>query len=785
MTSHRSHIGFGILLALLIGCSGEGKDESVDPKSVDSAQSGIAGTEAPTPGEIEALVDLIVKEAGLIQRHEFDSAALATKIGKDPQAHFEWVRDHTSWAPYRGLLRGPQGVMLDRIGSSLDRAALLGALLRHGGHTVRLAHGQLSEGAARELLGKVRPMSAERKTAGSDGQNERRGFDANLLPGHETMIEQKLAEARKLESDALTLVRSQADRLYAAVREVGAGTQRSDELVRVRALQDHWWIERQDGDRWIAMDVLLPDGKIGSTVVPMASVSAWADGTAMAAIPDNEWHSVRLQVVVERYEEGATTESVVLDTTFRPAETIDQRIVLGHLPDPWPDSLPDAATDPNAIGNTAVNVREWVPYLQVGDEYIAQSSFTESGLPKANPLSASRDIADTGGAGFMSGFGEALGGGDVAASQMTAEWLDFEIHVPGAEPVRLRRPLFDVLGPTNRAAKAAGFDGSTNERMVERYEALLGATDIMLQPCGFTGEFVAHLALAGVVENQAAFRELSKESDRKKAGQLAASLLDRAAARGPLADLVLWRSTLGSQAGGSFINRPNVLTYRLGQAVVQSAESFREQIDVASNETSPKRTDGASAFEIRLRQGVADTVAEILTLTADLESAENAAAIFAGAGEGPDATVLIRARDGEAVAKLEWPEDVAARLASDINAGYMALVPGKAVALNGKSRLAWWRVDPTSGETIGVMDTGFHGSATTEKAIIDDLMEVLAVRLRAYVGNPSNARWAAQARDFLTRPGVRSLGRADMDRLAMHSRLMRLSRMLTEMGYGI
>ncbi len=780
MTSHWSRIGLAILFALLIGCSGKGKD-----KSVDSAQGRTASTEAPAPGEIEALVDLIVKEAASIQRHEFDPAALAKKVGKDPQAHFEWVRDHTSWAPYRGLLRGPQGVMLDRVGSSLDRAALLGALLRHSGHTVRLAHGQLSEGTARELLGKVRPMPAERKVAESESQNNRRRFDANLLPGHETMIEQKLAEARKLESDALTLARSQADHLYAAVREVAAGAQRSDELARVRALQDHWWIERQDGDRWIAMDVLLPDGKSGSTVVPAASVSAWADGAAMAAIPDDAWHTVRLQVVVERYEQGATTESVVLDTTFRPAETIDQRIVLGHLPDPWPESLPDAATDPNAIGNTAVNVREWVPYLQVGDEYIVQSGFTEGGQPKASPLSSSRDISDTGGGGLLGGMDMALAGGDIADSYMTAEWLDFEIHVPGAEPKRLRRPLFDVLGPTNRAAKAAGFDASTNERMVERYEALLGSTDILLQPCEFTGEFVGHLALAGVVENQAAFRELSKESDRKKAGQLASSLLDRAAARGPLTDLVLWRSTLGLQAGGSFINRPNVLTYRVGLPVVQSAQSFREQIDLASNETSPGRPDGASAFEIRLRQGVADTVAEILTLTADLKSAENAAAVFAGAGDGPDATVLIKARDGEAVARLKWPEDVAERLASDVNAGYMALVPGSAVTLDGKSRLAWWRVDPASGETIGVMDTGFHGSATTEKALIDDLMEVLAVRLRAYAGNGANARWAAQARDFVSRPGVRSLTRADMDRLAMHTRLMRLLKRLNELGYGI
>lgn len=31
--------------------------------------------------------------------------------------------------------------------------------------------------------------------------------------------------------------------------------------------------------------------------------------------------------------------------------------------------------------------------------------------------------------------------------------------------------------------------------------------------------------------------------------------------------------------------------------------------------------------------------------------------------------------------------------------------------VNGQSRTGWWRVDPATGETIGVMDTGFHEGA--------------------------------------------------------------------------
>src|SRR5258708_11261055 len=52
---------------------------------------------------------------------EFDVDAVVGNVGKDPAKLFEWVRDRTTWAPYHGTLRGPVGVLMDRMGDSLDR----------------------------------------------------------------------------------------------------------------------------------------------------------------------------------------------------------------------------------------------------------------------------------------------------------------------------------------------------------------------------------------------------------------------------------------------------------------------------------------------------------------------------------------------------------------------------------------------------------------------------------------------------------------------------------------
>ena len=88
-------------------------------------------------------------------------------------------------------------------------------------------------------------------------------------------------------------------------------------------------------------------------------------------------------------------------------------------------------------------------------------------------------------------------------------------------------------------------------------------------------------------------------------------------------------------------------------------------------------------------------------------------------------------------------------------------------------------MDPASGETIGVMDTGFN-TATGEKASMDDLMETMGVRLQQYERAERN--WAATAQDFVQRPGVTSLGPQDMQRLVIYQRVCRI---LDTMGLAL
>jgi hypothetical protein len=129
----------------------------------------------------------------------------------------------------------------------------------------------------------------------------------------------------------------------------------------------------------------------------------------------------------------------------------------------------------------------------------------------------------------------------------------------------------------------------------------------------------------------------------------------------------------------------------------------------------------ADAFRIRLKQGVADTAAEAV-----LADALAAKGVSAGAGanagallsksDGSKPWIAIAPKDVAAVEKLGLPTDVAARVSADVTAGHAVLVPppGNAKA----DTLAWWRVDPQTGQTLGIGPNGWGATAAEYAATL-------------------------------------------------------------------
>jgi hypothetical protein len=150
---------------------------------------------------------------------------------------------------------------------------------------------------------------------------------------------------------------------------------------------------------------------------------------------------------------------------------------------------------------------------------------------------------------------------------------------------------------------------------------------------------------------------------------------------------------------------------------------------------------GGADKNVRIRQGVADTVAEA-TLLAGCGRVENASELYAAAqASGAAWATLARPQDLPA-AGLELEPDALSRVGQDVAAGYVVIVPKRPARADGRETAAWWRVDPVTGQTLGIGRQGWGESMTEYAFLVARLLLKGALFLKcmgAAIGNTGAA----------------------------------------------
>jgi hypothetical protein len=145
-------------------------------------------------------------------------------------------------------------------------------------------------------------------------------------------------------------------------------------------------------------------------------------------------------------------------------------------------------------------------------------------------------------------------------------------------------------------------------------------------------------------------------------------------------------------------------------------------IDIVENGMGVRPGATRAPFEYRLRQGVYDTNVE--------------AALVSGCCGGPAAGTAVAYREdaaaGDKWQTLRTPADVdglagvsadtIARIRADVTAGHAVVASAAAVSSGG----GWWRIDPRSGDALGIAPGGGGQAGTetaTEKATVPAKLE--------------------------------------------------------------
>jgi hypothetical protein len=673
-----------------------------------------------TPEQFDLSYRAIAAAAAEIPRETFDPDAIVRKVGNAPDDLADWVRENTSWVPYRGALRGPTGVLMDRVGNSLDRSLLLAELLRIAGHPVRLARGTISSQNAQRLTTQMSTVPR-----GATAQS------ANFLAAVEVREIEEYAKQLNVDADWMTRALADTRSAYAAAstemgkriafqvpfltEAVGAPDVPSDTSRKaIAAFSDHWWVQLDDGTGWVDLDATLSDEQRKVAQLVAAANYPFDKPAAQIPLASEFAHEIVFRVIVEQWSGGKVSEKVALEHAFRPSEIIGKQILFQNVPLHWTlDAGFVTESDPvTSFKDNLLEQTEWLPFLAIGDGGVYQASVLETG--ELNPDPDVRPVGpNTGGVADTLAGSESFGGEveETPETHFTAEWIEYEIRVPGEPPDITRRVVFDILPDRSESPRAVDDPAPNSKRRLRRSLSLMGSTQILPMASRLSREYVLHQITIEALRSQRLLLGIQPKGDNSDLDAVVTQVRQCPPTMQRLYELGLARFEWSKVGADVYLGSPNILTYR--RAVLLDAQDRFTDVagyDIVSNSVAVSPRTRRTPFDIRVNQGVADTNAESVLMGRKSSGAGS----LLGTAAKEASWFTIGKADHPSAIDMNVPPDVRAAIHDALQAGFVVVAPRSAGATERTGRWDWWRIDPMSGKTLGFTQEGWGGSATTE-----------------------------------------------------------------------
>lgn len=654
------------------------------------------------------------------------SNAIVNSIGSDNSEElFKWVRDNTFFIPYKGSLRGAEGVLIDRLGNSLDRALLLYNLLNLAGYDVQLINGTLSKEQAEKILQKISPIpkdlfSYEVQPLSKSDKELIEKYSQEYNVNKETLLE-AVKEKELNDKQRTRNISKRVNRLVPQILNLVEKFNKKDmteEKNKIfKSIQDHWWVQFQKESEWIDLDPTLPDSFPGKTLTKFDKTTNPDD------LDDSLYHKIKIKVIIEQWKNKSFNEHVVLSHTIQPSNHLGERIILYHNLADWPKDLNlFQVNEPlKTLKDLILQQKTWTPILQIDSDNIKNHSFKNSGdiSEKSEKKKRARGVG-----GIMGGFQRTLTGTksdeeEAKESFLTAEWLEYEIYSPGQPLRKIRREIFDLIGPSMRLKEEMAVPEIPKKLEMKRNLILLGKIEILPLFCQLSNEFIQNLADTEFLAYEDIILSVIHEETFREPENFINELNKVQKLPIPMYMLALNRYNLDN-----YIDTPNIFSYHSllrenKEGYIDSYEAF----DLVENKVAVGMDKIEDSFQIRLRQGIYDSIAESVFVTGKGEE-DHLSKFYAETKKQGIEWLMLRNPEDISLQKSVLPEDVTARINMELSKGYIIIVPEKEVPIEGKQVIKWWRINPENGDTLIIGKLGWGQALTTYVEQVEIIMQL-------------------------------------------------------------
>ncbi len=501
--------------------------------------------------------------------------------------------------------------------------------------------------------------------------------------------------ARGTLSDTLArqLILSMFPPSFQTVGRIPIGTAAADPANDPKLLaetRDHYWIQFDAGAGFQNADTSgLAGSGIGTAVTTATST--------FAEVAEALRHKVRVKLDAEIYSQigaafglgnGLGTRSA-LDHTFNTVDLVGRPITIGNF------------VNTTAIGTPIFVSRTitYSPYIIVGDEAFDSDN---------DDLIRGQD------------YQEVLTNFPLATQLVTGLFLKMEVSGPDGPTQTFERALVDRIG----FAARRGIGGS-NVSFDPKGPPALSEFDLFtlhVQPALQDASTLLRLHREAAAIAQRLQDLVNAAPDSPQAAPLLRRLLvvnARALGIGFLAQSdSMTRYLQESSLVKGYHDRPRIIitSSRLETPGGEQSSDFTMSIDLRSNPIRALPFPGQDADAVvpfNTVRGFSDSIIEselfLVPGGTTPQTTISADRVFQAAAAQGIELVRIGASNLMALDTLPLSPEAKARITAAIGDGLDVIVPSREVAIDGASAIAWYQLNPATGELVGVTESGDHG----------------------------------------------------------------------------
>ena len=468
-----------------------------------------------------------------------------------------------------------------------------------------------------------------------------------------------------------------------------------EEDPKLGAAVDHFWVEVYQPGNWLPADPSFPRAALGEAY---AHAKARYD-----EIPD-KYHQTLSISLKQELRDGNVTELGSLEEPVARLGLKPLSLIIHRVPKSANEERKKPRGTGGTIGGMGGSLAGGKPEPQVEDE-----------APKLVAVEHQRRL-------FIDGEFVPWEGTLVAEQERAGfikrEWLEFEVSLPGAPPVRTQRELY------------RHWSGGPQEPQAVRHYA------ISVIPGPVTDDWLhaERGRIGATLDLEKWQRELRKASNVEAGSKIAASLAPTLREHGDFAGIVgghlvgLTHAATSDELSRQIAWSSGVaVIWPIPRILITSVET--EELDgggTESNVTLDLRLDRVqsvpypgvperSAKLFQTARGLKNTALEgsVLSRATGMDIPVTAAVVMIKAAADGTPVLTIDPANAAHLSNIEGlPAHSTALITDALRGGHDIIIPQRAARLAGRDRWGWWQVNRDTGEVIGVMEDGQHQATT-------------------------------------------------------------------------